>query len=134
MDLQHFITGTLESIAKGVDEAQKRVGDIAIVNPATTYFVKGQEYGHYKSVHGRPQEDFANVVHKIQFDVAVTAGGEATIEGGGEFKILLAKADMTGEGTYREESVSRVKFDVPMVLPADTREELFEDPPEEEDD
>ena len=31
-------------------------------------------------------------------------------------------AELNSEGSYKEGSATRVKFDIPMVLPADTRD------------
>ena len=119
MELQEFIAGTLEGIAKGIEEAKGRVSDIAIVNPSTGQFHTDKSLGSYK-IKGDDTDGLANTVHMIDFDIAVTAGTE--VKGSGKVGIkvleLLSLAEVEGDVAKKNNTVSRVKFGVPLELPA----------------
>ena len=58
MDLQDFIAGTLESIARGIEDAKDKIGDIAVVNPTGGYFAEGSQYGGSTII--RPESNVRN--------------------------------------------------------------------------
>jgi len=129
MNLQEFITETLASIARGIEGAIEEVGDIAIINPPTGDFLKDEPYGSYRRLQREETSKFPNLIHKIEFDVAVTAEKEGGTSGKARIGIAVVSAEIGGEGTLKSSSVSRVKFDVPMVLPASPdRKELYRRP------
>jgi hypothetical protein len=117
LDLQTFITSTLVQIVVGVSEAQKQLIELdtnAVVNPNT---IKSDDR---KS--GAPTA--------VHFDVALTvveeshsSSGEKLSGKAGFLSIVTASvsADTTGEekGGRRNETVSRVKFEVMLAQPSD---------------
>lgn len=117
MDLQTFITSTLVQIVGGVAEAQKQLIELntnAVVNP-NTIKLDDRKSGTPTAVH---------------FDVALTvveeshsSSGEKLSGKAGFLSIVTANisADTTGEekGGRRNETVSRVKFEVMLAQPSD---------------
>jgi hypothetical protein len=124
MELREFIAETLDSIVKGIIDAKSRIGDDAIVNPVTTAVSGGSEvgsFGGYAGIAKKEDWKFSRVVHMVRFDVALTVESGAATTGGGKLNLKIVEVDMSGDGLHTEGSVSRVTFQVPMVLPGDTR-------------
>jgi hypothetical protein len=93
-----------------------------VVNPAVSTS-KVQVDGHFATLSG------GNPVFLVEFDVAVTVAESAEMgaEGkAGALQIFSAKVD--GKSANRAESVSKLRFKVPMALGVDaaTAEELAE--------
>jgi hypothetical protein len=59
----------------------------------------------------------ANLVHFVQFDVAVTTEGTDAVSGGVKIRVLGIGAGTEGSMANRETVASRVKFEVPITLP-----------------
>ena len=83
MQLREFITTVLVDIEQGVNEAMRQTNRYTYLNSMGT---KGNE--------------------GVEFDVAVTAGAEASGKLGAEVLSIGAKA----EGKISEERISRIKF------------------------
>lgn len=112
MELEAFISTTLIQIARGVHVAQEEVRKYGgYVNPALTYSHRPEGFvGHAE---GLP-------TYQISFDVAVTAGSQkATAAGIGVRVASLVDASAGGKSGKLEETVSRIRFSVPMALPID---------------
>jgi hypothetical protein len=97
MELKDFVAETIVEICQGVTDAQARVQDIgARVNPA---------------MHGSGNRTM------VDFDVEVTTReGTATSSKLGIFVAPLA-AGTQGQSESRRDSVARIKFAVPIVMP-----------------
>lgn len=118
MELQIFVAETLKQIIDGVVDAQvhaKKKG--AVVNPAGRIV---SDWMSRKETKVRETDDPARG-QSIEFDVAVTAG-EGTQKKGG-LGIIVGPVALGGQGqaTANNQSVSRVKFAVPILLPAQKR-------------
>lgn len=102
MELQEFVTKTLQQILEGVKDAQNIVSkEHGAVNPEVYGSPKGL------TVHGnRPLE-------YVDFDVAVATSEGSDLSGGISVMGIGAKGATSGESS----SVSRIKFRVPIALP-----------------
>lgn len=114
MDLQQFIESALSQIIQGVAAAQHAAAEHGgVVNPAFSQGKASDLIIGSTSDHVR--------VFEVRFDVAVTATED--IEAGATAKIRIAGLPSAGAGagaSSRTESVSRLQFVVPVVLPEDT--------------
>jgi len=103
MELDEFVTETLNQIIKGVKEAQAINKDN--INPNVTYMpvVETNSDG--------------NMIHNINFDVAVTAsdGDSSKAKIGVVSGIFNAGAE--GQTETKNSSVTRIKFSVPITYP-----------------
>jgi hypothetical protein len=112
LELNEFVAQTLSQIASGVKEAQSSAKSVgAVINPHfnTTWSEAGQ-HGFLNSSHG-----FASIV---EFDVALTVtAGTGTKGGIGVFAGAVTLGS-SGQSQNEHSTVSRVKFSVPVVLPA----------------
>lgn len=102
MDLEAFVSETILQIVKGVAKAKDRVADVdhtTVINPALAH-----------ATHSNSE--------RIEFDVALTV--RHSKKGPSDAGITLAVFSADGESTQAlgRESVSRVKFAVPIALPA----------------
>jgi len=117
MELREFIKETLVQIAQGVADAQVPAGEAGgYVSPAMGTSTRSESY--FGTVIG------GHPVFLIDFDVAVTASAgtaEAKVQ-----VVSLLKLRAGGKSTQSQEQTSRVKFQVPMMLPIEqtTKEEL----------
>ncbi len=108
MELREFVERSLAEIIQGVAAAQQEVSKGArsngSINPKA--LMRGNE------------------LVSVQFDVAVTAveGGAA----GGGISVLGGIVSIGGQAKSetRAESISRIKFDVPVWLPIDRQNEV----------
>ena len=111
--LEAFVTQTLTEIINGVIAAQANAATKqARVNPAGLDLTTGQG-GQRLCVRGSGQ-----LVQEVHFDVAVTAT-EGT-ETKGSIGIFVGALGLGSQGQSDKERsmVSRISFDVPILLPA----------------
>jgi len=103
MKLQEFVSETLKEIIAGVKEAKSfAASQGAMVNPPID---RG----------GRP----ANLIKDVEFDVAViSTEGTETKKGAGIFVAGIG-VGAKGKVDMSNSTVSRIKFSVPVILPAD---------------
>ncbi|MDF3196038.1 MAG: hypothetical protein Q7J43_15600 [Pseudomonas sp.] len=109
MELKDFVRATLEQIVEGVYQAQESIdAKGGIVNPAgMDYFKDGQRSIYH---HAMPQQ--------VEFDVGLTSTDKSgSSEGIGVFlgSISLGKRNNSDSESV---AVTKVKFSVPIVLPA----------------
>ena len=113
MELDKFISNSLKSIIKGINDSQ----DFAVENGAriNPYIDKWDFDKTMTTFYGR--EDGARAISKIDFDIAVTASN--TQETGGEGGINVYSLKLGGKlsDTEKNESISRIKFSLNVVLP-----------------
>lgn len=121
MELETFVAETLKQIIDGVVKAQAHAKNKrAVINPASRMASGG---GIGKSPRKTWETDDPARRQDIEFDVAVTAG-EGTEKKGG-LGIVVGPLALGGRGqaTANTQSVSRVKFTVPILLPVQKRPE-----------
>lgn len=113
MELKEFIKTALVDIVEAVKETQEAVGETATVMPVRS--------GAHAAFDVRVEGGY-EIVSPIDFDVAVTIGSKegATGNVGGGIQIAQifnfgAKHQEEAENTLQ--SVSRMKFTIPVLLP-----------------
>ncbi len=113
MKLRYFVSEALIEIAEGVKDAQCRTSGM---NPHTRHIYTKSQAGGSNLILGLDHD--YNPIHMVDFDVAVTSsegtetkGGIAVVSG----FILLSSQGKSQENT---QSISRIKFKVPVCLPA----------------
>lgn len=103
MDIQEFIDLSLRQIISAVNDAGVAVGQMqngaAIVPSLDPGFAK------------------------IDFDLAVTITQSDSLDGGAKFNLSVLEAGGKGTTATTSSSVSRIKFTVPVQLPAQTIQE-----------
>lgn len=106
MELREFVRETLTEILNAVREAQDEVnqhhGKHGVINPTWN-----------------DQEDLAEHVQVIRFDVAVTASDQAVKGGKAGIKVWSIEAGGKLEEQTQNKTVSRISFTVP-ILPSTT--------------
>src|SRR5215472_2249160 len=114
MQLKDFIRDTLVQIVDGVIEAQGQVKQKgAIVAPDTSRGVLEQS---------KPKSGFTVTKHGhhltfVEFDVALTEADSTATKGGIGVLFGAINLGSAGESSERTSSLSRIKFEVPIVLP-----------------
>lgn len=128
MDLETFISNSLKAVIKGIaDTKDYAIENGALINPyvgnwdlrkseddpipiiPTTYF--GNQEG-------------ARRISKIKFDIAVTVSNSSEINGGGGINVHALKLGGNAKSTEEDASVSRIQFDLDLVLPNTDPEKL----------
>lgn len=120
MQLDEFISQTLTQIARGVESAATCLHDSgAVVSPAcirSAGDVRQKHYGYYSK--GMDAEGYERIVELIEFDVAVTASQETGTKSGIGVVTGILSLGSQGKTDTIKEHVSRIKFNIPMVLPS----------------
>ena len=118
MKLDEFVEISLTQIIAGVGRAQKTTkeqnkpgSEANIINPDIMYSADNAPKGKYYASVDR------NLVHFVDFDIAVTA--DTTSEIKGEAGLRVAGIGFGGGAREVNENnvVSRIKFQVPIKLP-----------------
>jgi hypothetical protein len=105
--LDDFVASTLEQLIAGVRRAQEAAGPAdAAVNPAVRTGTPGKFDG-----------DTGTHIQDIEFDVALTV--QSSEKTGGELGVAVwpLKVGIGGASESQHETVSRVRFSVPLRLP-----------------
>lgn len=113
MELKDFIKNVLIDISTAIEECQGELSDRACVAPVL-------EMGN-RGVDLKTKDGYAKV-SQIDFDVAVTTetkDGSSSSAGGGirVLNVIKVGGKSTDESQNIHQSISRVKFSVPMILP-----------------
>ncbi|MBI4308802.1 MAG: hypothetical protein HY591_00570 [Candidatus Omnitrophica bacterium] len=118
MKLDEFVKTTLVQILEGVKEAQKLTKDTNktgshadSINPDIMYSADGAPKGKYFASQDR------NLVHFVDFDVAVTIDTSSEIKGDAGIKVAGINLSANGQEINQNSIVSRIKFQVPIKLP-----------------
>lgn len=111
MELDQFIADALTQIVKGVESAQKNTGKGAVNATSIKTHADSAPKGKYFTA------AYNQLVQMVDFDIAVTVTDATTAEAGG--KISIASWSIGGKGSVKgeEQTVSRIKFSIPVVLP-----------------
>ena len=120
MILKDFVSRVLVDIVEGLREAQKTVGyDDADISPYLRAGVNVSGWKGLRDTRDRP-------VHEIEFDVVVTAAEGTGTHGGAGVAVGPVILGTRGESSQSSESVTRVKFTVPVRLPTPSEAETIE--------
>lgn len=112
MELKEFVKSTIAQIIDAVDELNTMYQDKdAVVNPATPY-KNNKESKAFNTKEGYRQ------ITDIEFDLTVSV--EDAKDSSGRVNVLacVIGGDASRSHTEGSSSVSRVKFSVPVMLPA----------------
>jgi hypothetical protein len=124
MELKEFITETLSQIIDGVSEVQEKYRDKNVLICPDD--IQGAN-GDYHIEDSRCYEYYTRKT-KVQFidmDIAITV----TEKDGNKSGIGIAKfinAGISSENIQQNESVSKINFSIPIVLPSSDVDEYFE--------
>ena len=115
MDIKEFIKTTLSQIVEGVAEAQSTVAPLGgIVSPAMASGIT--EHTQFLGL-----SEGGSLVFAIDFDVAVTVNAAEGTKAGAKLEVMsLVNLGAGGESSKSSQSMSRVKFRVPLALPVDS--------------
>jgi len=112
MELRDFVAETLRQIIDGIKAAQEYSSDKgAKVNPKKLYFRTDQ--GSVKL----QDRSTGALVQEIDFDVAVTTTEGTQTKGGIGVFVGPIGLGSQGQSNVNNQSVSRIKFSVPLLLP-----------------
>ncbi len=113
MNLEEFVAETLLQVIRGVERAQEALGD-STAAVAPTVKSASADSKHIATHHGIAATN-------IQFDVAITV--ESNVKDTAKAGLAVLPVVIGGErGTSdRDQTVSRVSFNVPVQLPPDRR-------------
>ena len=112
MNLQEFVTQTLLAIVNGVADAKGKLGEDR-VNPEVDVFDRNRNAAN--SV--RLMDKKGHLMRNVEFDVAVTATQGTGKKGGIGIFVAGVSIGAQGHTDMGNESVSRVRFAVPITLP-----------------
>ncbi|HAB18233.1 MAG TPA: hypothetical protein PLX89_07725 [Verrucomicrobiota bacterium] len=116
MELQTFIEESLKQIVAAVANAARATQEHgARMNPAQPQW----QYGHGLYF----DKTTGAVLSNVEFDVAVTATDGTKTKGGIGVALASVVLGSQGESAKSNQQVSRIKFNVPIVLPSSLTEE-----------
>lgn len=113
MDVEQFVAETLKQICRGVASAQSEVADTGkgVISPSV---VQADIATAFRALtHPKTHTP----IKEVEFDLAVTVTEASGSEGKLSLSVFPIKAGIGGESSKAMESVSRVKFVVPIALP-----------------
>ncbi len=124
MELKEFIKESLSQIIDAVKETQEKYKDTNVVICPDNiqevknglYILDENEYDNYSS---------RSKVQNIDMDIAISVTEkEGNKSGLGIAKII--NAGISSENAQQNESISKIKFSIPIVLPTTNAQEYFE--------
>ncbi|WP_300349131.1 hypothetical protein [uncultured Alcanivorax sp.] len=116
MNLKDFISESLVEIVEGISDAQSRIGaSKAKVVPCVDNIFTDTQYGGTNSAIGWTNE--GDLIQSVEFDVAVTAVEGTETKGGIGVAAGIFALGSQGKSHENSQSMSRLKFMVPVSLP-----------------
>ena len=116
MQLKDFVSESLVEIIEGLEDAQTRIqsSDAKVVPEINKLFVNSNTGGTNLAF---GYDKNGNVMHHIEFDVAVTASEGKETKGG--IGVVAGMFALGSQGASQEanQSISRIKFKVPVSFP-----------------
>jgi len=114
MNLKDFVSQSLVQIVEGVVAASEPISSMGgSVSPS--FSARREEtIGHTNDGSNRP-------VQGVQFDVAIVASTEASMEAGGGLRVAGLSLGGKGADKDSQEVTSRLSFTVPLALPVDPK-------------
>ncbi len=124
MNLEDFVDTSLRQIIAGVKKAQKATrlpgkhpSEADVINPVVMYGADPAPKGKYFATVDR------NLVHFVDFDVAVTTDSTSEVKGGLSLRVAGIGFGGGGGVSDKDSVVSRIKFQVPILLPQSINED-----------
>jgi hypothetical protein len=112
MELKEFVTTAITQLVDAINASNTAVNE------------KGASVNPCYSTDGEP----LNEPIMMEFDLAMTVKEDATVQGGGSLKVMGIGLDGKASRSANEDTVSHVKFSVPVQLPAGKKLGVFEPP------
>jgi hypothetical protein len=113
MDLDEFISGTIKSIIKSVNDTQEFAeSNGAIINPV----VMDKQHDS-TTIWRKDGRDGRRFLTKIDFDVAVVAKNEEDNKIGGGLKIQVLNMGASTRNSEINQVTSRIQFSLNIALP-----------------
>ena len=114
MDIKDFIKESLLQIVDGITEANKALESKGASIPVTGVAGEGVWWTLIKEGNDRHTKH----AMRVDFDLAVTVSQSDNLKAGGGISIAsLLNAGATSENCSQSESVSRIKYTIPLELP-----------------
>jgi hypothetical protein len=122
VELSDFVAQSLIEIVKGVHAAQVEVQKLGgFINPAA--YVRSESGSHFGFLPGNQQQVFLT-----SFDVAVTATQSTGTNADARLQIAsLLKLGAGGNSAESQQTISRLKFEVPIAYPLDVKSKQLMD-------
>jgi hypothetical protein len=114
MDLDEFIKEVLVEVVSGIRDAQQAEGG--------AFIVPCSDGGHEYANHARFSSSGRLKSTIVDFDIALTVEDSAKAEGGGGLKVWGIGANVAGERSPKDTTVSRIQFSIPILLPESQRQ------------
>lgn len=114
MKLSEFVQEVLTEVVAGIRAAQSGEGG--------AFIVPGGDGGHDYAKHPRLSASARLKSTIVDFDIAVTVEDSSKGGGGGGIKVFGVGANLQGELTSKDTTVSRIQFAVPVLLPESQRD------------
>lgn len=116
MNLQDFVKTTLVEIINGVKNAREELKDPSKEDSLISPVMSGidgdrQPKGKHYII------DMESLVHMVDFDVAVTTTETDSVEGKAGISVMGMGFGAQGGTSSQDTSVSRIRFEVPVVYP-----------------
>lgn len=107
--MQQFVEETIKAVMLGIKASQRHASEAGgKVVPSNMF---------YHEVPGLIWDKDHMLVDRIEFDVAVTVSEGDSLEGNAGIKVWGLGAGVKGKEDNKNETVSKVKFNVPVVYP-----------------
>jgi hypothetical protein len=113
MNLDEFIKEVLTQVISGIRNAQQVEGG--------AFIVPSGDGGHDYATHPRVSSSARLKSTIIDFDIALTAEDSSKVAGGGGLKVLGIGANVQGDKSSKDTTVSRIQFAIPVLLPESPR-------------
>lgn len=113
MNLDEFIKEVLTQVISGIRDAQQVEGG--------AFIVPSGDGGHNYATHPRVSSSARLKSTIIDFDIALTAEDSSKVAGGGGLKVLGIGANVQGDKSSKDITVSRIQFAIPVLLPESAR-------------
>jgi hypothetical protein len=116
MNIQEFIVDSLTGITNGVTQAQQQLKGRAIINPGCIDDADNKAAGHRQNLLVA-NATMGRLAQIVDFDIAITATEESSVEGGARLKVVGIGIGAEGTTGTSSGSVSHIRFSVPVCLP-----------------
>jgi hypothetical protein len=116
MELDEFVTTTLKSLIKAVNDTKEySEANGAIINPI--FMEREFDSKQETSIWRKDGQDGRRSLTKVEFDVAVSATNEAGNNVGGGLKIHIVNFGASSTNKESSQTSSRIKFSINIALP-----------------
>lgn len=116
MELDEFISTTLKSIIKSVNDSKEFAeSNGAIINPII--MEHKDDHDQATSIWRKDDQDGRRSLTKVDFDIAVTAANEEGSKVGGGLKIHVFSLGASATESETNQTTSKIKFSLNVALP-----------------